>query len=141
MIGSKDQFVTFCGFYPRTNHIWTSAVEVTSLTTVDMQNTSIGNKLQEFAGQLLCQKDTRSNHNNGLRSLFQKLTDSVKDSNVGLARTSRHDDLTTQVLNECIQSTLLVRTELDHGFQCVWAYYSSKKGPMGRVLVTVLKVS
>lgn len=114
MIGSKDQFMTFCGFYPRTNRIWTSAAEVTSLTTVNMQYRSVGNKLQKLRGQLLCQKDSWSNHNNGLRSLFQKLTDGIKDSNVSLAATSGHDNLTDQVLCHGIQSTLLVRSELNH---------------------------
>jgi hypothetical protein len=81
---------------------------------MDVQNLSICDKLKELAGQLLCQEDARSTDYNSLRSIFQKLTNSIKDSDVGLAAASRDNHLTLAVLQQGIQSTLLVGTELNH---------------------------
>jgi hypothetical protein len=79
-----------------------------------VQNSSSRDKLKEFAGQLLCQEDARCHHYDGLRGIRLKLTNCIEDRNVGLPPASRNDYLTNTMLQQGIQSTLLVGTELNH---------------------------
>jgi hypothetical protein len=87
---------------------------VMSLTTVDVQNGSSRDKLKELTGQLLCQEDARCHHHNSLRSIGLKLTQSIKDGNIGLTPASRDNHLTLTILCQSIQSTVLVGSELNH---------------------------
>jgi hypothetical protein len=81
---------------------------VMSLTTMNVQNSSSRDKLKKLTGQLLCQKNPRSNHYDGFRSISLKLTQSIKDSDIGLATPGRNNHLTFGMLGKGIQSTLLV---------------------------------
>ena len=101
MIGGKDDAGLTCyagSVVEQRNLVTLGGAEVISFTTVNMTNMSISgvNLLHELLTQLVCQQDTRSNHNNGLRTVSEQ-TQRVTDHDKGLATASRHDDLTLAV--------------------------------------------
>jgi len=110
-----------------------------SFAAVNVENLSVGDKLQKLTGQLLCQENARSNHHNGLRSFRLQLTQSIVDHLQSLTTASGDNDLTLSVLCHCSDSTFLMGAELNHRSHRVWEYYSTKRGPAGP-RVPVMKV-
>jgi len=104
---------------------------VMSLTAVNVQHSNVGDKLKVLGRQLLRQEDAGCHHHNGLGGIGLKLTQSISNTHKSLARTSGHNHLPLDILKQSIQSTLLVRSELDHRSHRVWDYYSRKRGPVG----------
>ena len=92
---------------------------VVSFSTVNVEDFSISDELKKLSRELLCKQNTRSNNNNGLRSFRLQLAQSIIDHLESLATTSRHNNLTFDVLKHCSDSTFLMRTELD----LHWSHY------------------
>jgi len=126
VVGGENQFMTRSLIHPVTDLSRASRALVMGFTTMHVQHRGIGDKLQKLARQLLCQEDAGCRHNNGLRSLFEKLTNRIKDRNVGLAAASGDNHLTFQVLGKGIQSTLLVGAKLEHHQASQYRYYTAK---------------
>ena len=129
VVGGEDQFVTLNILTPGTNHVRASAAEVMSFTCVNVHHMSICDKLKILAGQLLCQEDARSNHYDGLRSLFAKLLNGIKNTNVGFTTASRKNTDALGNLAQGIKSDLLMGAKLEQGLRCVWDYCSRKGSP------------
>jgi len=126
VVGSKDQLVLVGTAGPVVNLRRFGCALVMSLTTMNVQYGNVSDKLQKLTGQLLSKQNAGSNHHDGFRSIRLKLTQSIKDSNVSLATTSRNNHLTFGILGEGIQSTLLVGAKLDHRFAFQYSYYTAK---------------
>jgi hypothetical protein len=82
---------------------------------MNVKHSNGSDEFQILTGELLGKQNARSNHYNGLGSVSLKLTQSIKDPNVGLAAASREHTDAFRMLGKGIQSSLLVGTELDHG--------------------------
>ena len=129
VVGSEDQFVTFYILPPGTNYIRASAAEVMSFTCVNVHHMSICDELKVLTGQLLCQEDARCHNYDSLRSLFEKLLNGIKNTNVGFTTASRENTDALGNLAQGIKSDLLMRAKLEQGLRCVWDYYSRKGSP------------
>ena len=145
MIGGKDDAGLTCctgSVVEQRNLVTLGGAEVLSLTAVNMTNMSISgvNLLHELLAQLVCQQDTRSNHNNGLRTVSEQ-TQRVTDHDKGLATASRHDDLTLAVPCHGVQRTLLVRAKGEGQGRLVSIHVLYTKKPPGARGWTVLKLS
>ena len=114
VIGGEDQFVTRSVLGKPVNIRRFGRRIVMSLTCMNVHHSCIGDKLKILTGELLCQKNTRSNNYNGLRSLRKKLVDCIKDTYVGLTTTRRKHTDAFRMLLKSIQSILLVGTKLNH---------------------------
>ena len=99
------------------------------LTAVYVHHRSIGNVLQEFCRQLLCEHDSWCNYHNRLRNAIGKLSDSISNHSQSLTSTGGHQHLTLAVMLHSTVSTFLVRTK-NHRFRCVPSHYSIKKPPV-----------
>ena len=119
VIGGENQFVTRSVLGKPVNIRRFGRRIVMSLTTMNVHHSCIGDKLKILRRQLLCQKNTRSNHNNSLRSIRLELLHRIKDTNVGLTTAGRKHTDTFRMLLESIQGILLVGTELNHRSHCV----------------------
>lgn len=126
VVSSEDQFVTFNILPPGTNYIRACTAEVMSLTSMNVHHMSTGDKLKILARQLLCQENAGCHHYDSLRSLFEKLLNGIKNTNVGFTTASRKNTDALGNLAQGIKSNLLMRAKLKQGLLCVWDYYSRK---------------
>ena len=148
VISGEDQFVfgsirikcTSHNFIPVQNLRGFCSAEVMSFAAVNVKNCSVSDKLKKLRRELLCQKNTRCNYNNGLGSFRPQLTQSIKDHIQSLTSTRRFNDLTLRILLHLGINAQLVGAELNHRSHCVWNYYSRKGAPAG-ARVTVLRLS
>jgi hypothetical protein len=97
---------------PQSNIIRLGGAFMVSLATVNVKNVGKINVLKELTGQLLCQEDTRSTHDNGERSArLLHSTNGVIDHDESLASASRSDDLPKLVLDHGGNALLLLGSE------------------------------
>jgi peptidyl-tRNA hydrolase len=106
LVGTTTPVMNLCGF---------GRAIVVRLTRMNVKYSNGSDEFQILAGQLLRKQNARSNHHNGLRSVSLELTQSIKDTHVGLAAASREHTDAFEMLGKGIQSSLLVRAELNHG--------------------------
>jgi len=137
VVGGENQLMLVGTARPVMNLRRFGGALVMGFTAVNMQHSNVGDKLKILGRQLLCQQDAGAAHYNGLGGIRLKLTQSISNTHKSLARTSGHNHLPPGILKQSIQSTLLVRSELDHRSHRVWNYYSRKPPlvrPSGRFL-------
>ena len=129
IISGEDQFVTRNSIGKPGNITGFGRRIVMCLTRVAVHHSSIRDKLKVLGRQLLCQQNTGRNNYNGLRSIRQKLIDSIKDTYVSFSAACGEDAHPFRMLLKSIESILLMGTELNHVLGCVYDYYSRKRGP------------
>jgi len=114
VVGGEDQLMLISTAGPVVNLSRFGSALVMSLTTMNVQNGNVGDELKVLGRQLLCQEDAGCHHYDGLGSIRLKLTHSITDTHQGLPTARGDDHLTLDILQQGIQSTLLVRSELNH---------------------------
>ena len=117
MIGSEDNagLIGSTGnIIKQSNLLGLSAAEVVSLTAVAVSNVDrvAVDLLHKLLAQLVSEKDTGSNNNNGLRTVSEQ-TQRVTDHDHGLATACGDKHLTRSSTAHRIESTLLVGAESD----------------------------
>lgn len=134
VVSGENQFVTLSLIDPVTNLISAGGTLVMSLTAVNVKHRGVSNELKKLRRELLSKQNARSNYNDSLSGFFQKLANSIKNSNVGLATASRNNNLTLRILSKGGESTFLVRAKLNHRSHRVCEYYTAQnrglEGPL-----------
>ena len=114
VVGRENQLMLISTTGPVMNLTGFGGALVMSLTAVNVQHGNVRDKLKVLGRQLLCQEDAGCHHYDGLGSIRLKLTHSITDTHKGLPTARGDDHLTLDILQQSIQSTLLVRSELNH---------------------------
>jgi hypothetical protein len=112
MVSSEDQLLTVRSLTPVMDDSGFGAAEMMSLSAMDVHDCNVSMKLKKLSRQLLSKKDTRSNDNNDTSIILLKESLRVADHAHGLTAPSRDNNLTLDVRQHGISSTLLVGTEL-----------------------------